>query len=271
MGKISDQARNRFLEHSKEYKRQINTLVEKENKMRLSFKKGDMSTNPKRIELAEDNLIKVSYYVVLNSLSISMLGVKNESYLNEARKCLYKSIIYLEEALTNLIDVPYSEYEDNLKSIEQIDDTHRYHLVRRLGFSIDTVEESFGDNSKWKWSFVELLGRFATVAKNLLDLKSIFKNLDPRIDGYSERMNWITFVKNLLQTAADKYREKYELVTQRIDDIKLAINYLSALKRLHVALNDAPNLEVIKKKIEVWSTKMENDLKKREEEKKNKV
>jgi hypothetical protein len=271
MGKVSDQARNRFIEHSKEYKHIINGLVEKENKMRLTFKKGDMSTNPKRIELAEDNLIKVSYYVVLNSLSVSMLGVKSESYLNEARKCLYKSIIYLEEAVTNSIDVPFSEYEENIKSIEAIDDMHRYHLVRKLGFSIDSVEDSFGDNSKWKWSFVELLGRFATVGKNLIDLKSVFKNLDPRIDGYNERMNWISFVKNLLQTAADKYREKYELVTLRIDDIKLAINYLCALKRLHVAINDVPNIDVIKKKIEVWSAKMETDLKKREEEKKNKV
>jgi hypothetical protein len=208
---------------------------------------------------------------VLNALSISMLGVKNESYLNEARKCLYKSIIYLEEAVTSYIDAPFSDYEENLKSIEMIDDMHRYHLVRKLGFSIDSVEDSFGDNSKWKWSFVELLGRFATVAKNLLDLKSIFKNLDPRVEGYNERLNWISFVKNLLQSAADKYREKYELVTQRIDDIKLAINYLSALKRLHVALNDAPNLDVIKKKIEVWSAKMETDLRKKEEEKKNRA
>ncbi len=269
MGKISDQARNKFVEHSKEYKHIINTLVEKENKMRLTFKKGDMSSNVKRIELAEDNLIKVSYYVVLNALSLSMLGVKNESYLNDARKCLYKSIIYLEEAVTNFIDVPFSDYEENLASIEAIDDMHRYNLLRRLGFSIDTVEDSFGDNTKWKWSFVELQGRFATVGKNLIDLKSIFKNLDPRIDGYNERMNWIGFVKSLLQTAADKYREKYELVTQRIDDIKLAINYLSALKRLHMVLNDAPNIEVIKKKIEVWSTKMEADLKKKEEEKKS--
>jgi hypothetical protein len=268
MGKVSEQARIKFSENSKEYKHKIYALDEKENEMRLTLKKGDMGGNVNRIELAEDSLIKVSYYIVLNSISIAMLGVKNESYLNDARKCLYKSIIYLEEAVSNYIDVPFSDYEENLISIEQIDDTHRYHIVRKLGYSIDAVEESFGQNSKWKWSFVELLGRFATVAKNLIDLKSLFRNLDPRIEGYDERMNWISFVKNLLQSAADKYREKYELSTQRIDDIKLAINYLGALKRLLVAMNDVSNLEIVKKKMDVWSTKMEADLKKREEEKK---
>ena len=80
----------------------------------------------------------------------------------------------------------------------------------------------------------------------------------------------IELVKQLLQKAADKYREKYELSTRRIDDMKLAINYLKALKRLYITLNEKQNLEIIKKKIEVWNTKMEADLKKKEEEQKQK-
>lgn len=270
MGKVSKQARERFIENSKEYKKEINIFKEKEKKALLSIKKGDLSQNMKRVMLAEENLIQVSFYVVLNSLSMSMLGVKNESYLNEARKCLYKCIIYLEETVTNYIDVPFSQYEDNLISIKDFDDIDRYNLIRKLGYSIQSVEDSFGVNSKWKWSFVELLGRYATVSKNLLDLKMMIKKLDPRIQGYPERHSWIELVKQLLQKAADKYREKYELSTRRIDDMKLAINYLKALKRLYITLNEKQNLEIIKKKIEVWNTKMEADLKKKEEEQKQK-
>lgn len=268
MGKVSKQARERFIESSKEYKKEINTLKDKEKKMKLTLKRGDFSQNMQRLSLAEDNLTMVSFYVVLNSLSMSMLGVKNESYLNEARKCLYKCIIYLEETVSNYIDVPYSQYEDYLVSIQNVDDIERYNLIRKLGYSIQSVEDSFGSNSKWKWSFVELLGRYATVSKNLLDLKMMIKKLDPREQGYVERNNWLELVKQMLQKAADKYREKYELSTQRIDDMKLAINYLGALKRLYITLNEKQNLEIIKKKIDVWNTKMEADMKKREEEKK---
>ncbi|MBN1298809.1 MAG: hypothetical protein JW997_03885 [Actinobacteria bacterium] len=268
MGKVSKQARDTFIENSNVYKNKINELIEKERKQRLSFKKGDFSFNMQRIELAEDNLILISYYVVLNALSISMLGVKNETYLNNARKCLYKCIIYLEEVVTNYIDEPLSEYEENLESIISFSDDERYKLVRKLGYSIQAVEDGFGANSKWKWSFVEILGRYATVAKNLLDLKNMIKKLDPRVDGYDSRYNWLQLVKRLLQQAADKYREKYELSTQRIDDMKLAINYLSALKRLYLNLNEAQNMDVTKKKIDVWKIKMEADLKKKEEEKK---
>ena len=46
------------------------------------------------------------------------------------------------------------------------------------------------------------------------------------------RMAHLALVKELLQVAADRYREKYELSTQRIDDIKIGINYLSAVRRL---------------------------------------
>jgi hypothetical protein len=271
MAKVSKQARDKYIENSKEYKQKINAILEKERKIKLNLKKGELSLNPRRIELAEDNIVLVSYYIVLNSLSVSMLGIKNESYLNDARKCLYKSIIYLEEAVTPYIDVPFSELDDHMASIDMIDDKRRYTLVRKLGYSIQAVEDAFGATSKWKWSFVELLGRYATVAKNLLDLKHMIKKLDPRVEGYAERYNWLELVKRLLQKAADKYREKYELSTQRIDDMKLAINYLAALKRLYINLNEIHNIDVVKKKIDVWNTKMEADLKKKEEEKKKKT
>ncbi|MBN2441132.1 MAG: hypothetical protein JXJ04_07290 [Spirochaetales bacterium] len=269
MGKVSKQARERFIENSKEYKKEIIVLKEKERKILITIKKGDLTFNMQRIKLAEDNLIMVSFYVVLNSLSVTMLGVKNESYLNEARKCLYKCIIYLEETVTNAIDVPFSQYEENLVSIKDFDDIGRYNLLRKLGYSIQTVEDAFGANSKWKWSFVELLGRYATISKNLLDLKMMIKKLDPRVEGYPERNSWLELVKQLLQKAADKYRGKYELSTQRIDDMKLAINYLKALKRLYITLSETQNLEIIKKKIDVWNTKMEADIKKKDEEKKH--
>jgi len=137
--------------------------------------------------------------------------------------------------------------------------------VRKLGFTIDSLVEGFGENSKWKWSFVELEGRFAAVAKNLLNLKTFVSGLDPRSEGYSARLSHLSLAKELLQQAADRYREKYELSTMRIDDIKVGINFLTALRRLHFVLGESEHADVVKKKSEIWRTKMENDLKKAEE------
>jgi hypothetical protein len=262
MAKVSEKARRQFFDKIKQYKQAISDILEEEKRTSGAFGKEDLEHNLERLHLSSRNLSLVAYYSVLNSLSLSLLGVKNEAYLNEARKCLYKAIIHLEQAVSTYMDVPFSEYEDRLESIEAYDDPSRYGLLAKLGFAIDMVEEGFGQNSKWKWSFVELKGRYAVVAKNLINFKTLFSRLDPRIEGYEARIAHINLVKELLQNAADGYRQKYELSTQRADDMQTGINLLSALRRVYIMLGESEESDVAKRKIEIWRTKMETDIKK---------
>lgn len=215
----------------------------------------------KRITLAEERLHLASYYLLLNQISRSLLAVKNDSYLNDARKSCYQSIIYLEDVVSDWIDAPYSDYAELQDRIDGLEDSARYEMVVKLGFAIDSVKEDFGENTKWKWSFVELEGRFATVAKNFLNMKTLVAGLDPRVEGYEVRSKHLRIVKEKLQHAADRYREKYELSTNRIDDFKIAIQYLMALRRLHMQLGETDDAEKVKKKIDVWKNKMESDEK----------
>ena len=263
MAKVSERARSRYQEKIKEYKATINSILLREKKEFDAFKKGDTSQNSKRLTLADNNLMLVSYYTLVNSLSMSLLGVKNETHLNEARKCLYKAIIYLEEIVSAYVDVPFGDYQDQLDTIEEVSDSDRHNLVRKIGFSIGSVQDGFGQNSKWKWSFVELEGRFATVTKNLINFRTFIAKLDPRIEGYEERVAHSDLAKKLLQSAADGYRQKYELSTRRIDDIRMGINFLSALKRIHILLGESEKAEVMTKKIDGWKLKLETDIKKK--------
>jgi len=270
MEKISPEAKKKYAEKIKEYRQSIEEIQKAQATLEGTIRKSPQGAGYKRLELAEAHLNLVSYYILMNSLSLSLLGIKNENYLNEARKCCYKSIICLEEIVSPYVDVPFSEYEEGLGSISELTDEQKYHLIRKLGFAIDAVLEGFGDNSKWKWSFVELESRYATITKNLVNMKTIIAQLDPRIAGYSERLNHLNLSKRLLQQAADRYREKYELSTQRLDDIKQAIYYLAALKRFHMLLGEIERAEVVKKKIDLWRAKMESDQKKLEEADKQK-
>jgi hypothetical protein len=65
--------------------------------------------------------------------------------------------------------------------------------------------------------------------------------------------------------AADRYREKYELSTNRIDDFKQGMIFLSALRRFHIILGDREEAETVKKKLDIWSVKLESDIKKQQE------
>jgi hypothetical protein len=80
----------------------------------------------------------------MNDLSKAMLGVKNESFLNNARKTCYKVIIYLEKVVTSLLDVPFSDYEEQLDAISGFDPAQRYSLLNKLGFAIESVLRDLG-------------------------------------------------------------------------------------------------------------------------------
>jgi hypothetical protein len=264
MGKVSDQAKNTYAERVRAYKQEIDQLINREKTLLTAIEK---DSDPgaaafKRLTIAEDRLNLASLYLLMNNVSVALLAVKNEAFLNDARKCCYDSIIMLERVVSDQLDAPFSDYSDKLETIESYPDERRYNLVRKLGFTIDTVEEDFGENTKWKWSFVDLEGRFAIVAKNLINFKTIVGNLDPRIDGYESRFKLLRIVKDLLTLAGDRYREKYELSTNRIDDFKMAINFVSALRRIHNMLGEPELSDGAKKKFEVWKAKMDDDEKK---------
>ncbi len=265
MKKPSDEARQRYTDYVKDYKVAIDAVLQREKQYKESVAKDPAGASYQRLALAEDNINLVASYLLMNSLSQSFLGVKNETYLNESRKCIYKALIYLEEIVSPLVDAPFSDYEEGLGTIGTFNDASRYNLVRKLGFAIDSIEQEYGEGTKWKWSFVELEGRFAAVSKNLLNLKTFIAGMDPRVEGYSARMSHLGMARELLQQAADRYREKYELSTMRIDDIKLGISFLAAVRRIHIVLGEAEQADVVKKKADIWRAKMEADIKRAEE------
>lgn len=264
MGKISAQAKEQYTEKLKVHKTILEELRSKESDLNSLMRTDREHVGAISIDAANINLNIVSYLVLMNNLSVALLGIKNDAYLNEARKTCYKSIINLENAVSNFIDVPFSEYEGKLEKLKEINEAQRWKLVRKLGFSIISVKDAFGENTKWKWSFVEIEGRFSVVAKNMLDLKTLMAGLDPRADFYQERFAHLKLVKKLLQQSADGYREKYELSTHRIDDFKLAINFLGGLRRLNALVGEPEEANDLKRKIDIWKSKMDQDVKKKE-------
>lgn len=263
MAKVSEESRLQFGEAIIPYKEKINGLLEKEKTMLNSTHKGDIDYENKKLMLCEDMIYLCSLYVALNSLSLKMMDVKNNDALNDARKILYKAIIYLEDIVTDIIDVSYGDLTEYWERLKNVSIHRRFLIVRKLGLAINILKDAFGDNSKWKWSFVEIEGRFTTVAKNILDMRNSTKDyFDPNSNDYETTVLFVRLVENLLSESANAYRDKYELSTRRIDDMKNAIKYLLAQRKLYVALGKSELAEETKKKAVVWKDKMDADHKK---------
>ena len=271
MAKISNEERHKYFEKIAVYKTAIETILAREQATLQLIKQDASDAAFKRLALAEDMLNLVSNYIIINGVSQSVLKVKSEDSLNDGRKSLYKSVIYLEEVVSNYVDVPFSDYEDKIAAIESFDAASRYLLARKMGLAIALLENAYGDNTKWKWSFVELEGRYAAVVKNIMNLRMAVANTDPRSPNYEPTVYHLRLMKKLLMQAADRYREKYELSTSRIDDFKQGIFFLSALRRLHIVLGDRDEAEIVKKKLDIWTAKLESDLKKQEDSTQKKI
>ena len=262
MSKISEETRLHFNEAIQPYKGKITATLEKEKTMLNGMHKGDIDYENKKLLLCEDMIYAASLYMAQNSLSLRLMEVKNNDALNDARKLLYKAIIYLEEIVSDTIDVPYSELTPLLEPIHNVPIIRRYTIIRKLGLAITMLKDAFGDNSKWKWSFVELEGRFATVSKNFIDMKAAYKDyFDPSCADYETTVLYIRMIQKQLNDSATAYRDKYELSTRRIDDMRNAIKYLLALRKLYIAIGDSNQAEEVKKKAVVWKDKMDADHK----------
>jgi len=270
MAKANDQDRQMYYEKAKMYAAMTRSLLDTEKKILVEAKKNTPRSSLQKLTLADEMLNLASYYIALNGISQAVLKNKNEESLNDARKSLYKAVIYLEEVVSSLIDAPFSEYEEKLDAIESFDPNQRYRLICKMGLAIDLMQLAYGDNSKWRWTFVEIEGRFAAVAKNIVNLKNVYSYMTPESEYYDSAFYHVRLIKKLLAGAADRYREKYELSTGQIHDFKTGINFLAALRRMHIVLGENEDSQDIKKKLSIWSQKLDADLKKQEEEKKKK-
>jgi hypothetical protein len=249
------------------YRAEASAILKEEQVMLATIKDEGPDSAFKRLGLSDSMMNLASCYIVANGINQAVLNQKNEDMLNDARKALYKGIIYLEAIVSNLIDAPYSDYEEKLSHIATVSPSQRYLLVRKMGLAINLVESAYGDNTKWKWTFVEMEGRYATVAKNIINMKEVVANTNLESENYEPTIRHLRLAKKLLGQAADRYREKYELSTGRIDDFKMGINYLSALRRLHIILGDSADAVTTKKKLDTWNNKLASDQEKQEKEK----
>lgn len=260
--KISPGVKAEYAKSQSFFKGKVQELLQKEEAFYEKASDEEAKNPYRQIESAEKMIYGASLFIELNSLCADLLEMRDNDALNEARKLIYKVLIHLETVLTNYVDVPYSDLDENMKALSKMDLNSRFYLIRKLGLIIDLLESALGEDSKWKLSFVEIRGRFAAVAKNFIDMRNAYKDyFDPSSAAYEVTVRYIRLVNRLLEDSANEYRNKYELSSRRIDDMRNAIFFLLAKQRLLATMGDAAGAEELKKKAVAWKTKLENDSK----------
>jgi hypothetical protein len=253
-----------YVEKCSPFQTVIDGLLEKETALLAASKENPANAAGTLFGLSDDMLNLASHYLILNGLSLTILKNRNEEALNEARKTLYKAVIYLENIVSAKVNAPYSDYGDRVKSLAAaVNEQQRLDMVKKMGLAVSLLKNAYGNHSKWKWAFVEIEGRVAAVAKNMLELSTIITNTDPLAPAYEVTTYHIRLVKRLLANVATLYRDRYSLSTQAVDDLQNAQNFLGALRFLHTTLGEAAEAENAKKQCDLLQAKMENEHRKK--------
>lgn len=268
MAKITQKERDEYQQRIDLYKSKIDDILTKIKNNSLEMIKNKDKEPLLRIQNSNLYLNLITVYCGMNEISVNLLAVKNTAFLEKARQLLYESIMSIEKVVTNYLDVPFSDYSEQLNKISELNDTDRLNLVKKIGYSIDVVKENFGENTKWKWSFIEVEGRMAVITKNIFDLRRFQKLDDPREAGFQDRREHIKIIQRLLLASSNGYREKFELSTKDLEDLKKAIDFQKTLLRINQLLGDNEKVENCKKQIDVWTTLFEKHVAQVEDEKK---
>lgn len=258
----------RFQDSIKDTKKKISEMEEKLSLLEKDIKeKDDQYENYRRIVAAHEYLKLITMYISMSDAAIECLGKKNENYLNEARKLYYTVLKLLEEFLPKPIDMNLTENEDALDTIPKIDPRRKINLFNKMGYVLDLIRDGWGENSKYKWSFVDLEGRFANIMKNMIDYRECLKNTDPRKEFYHERNQLLQMVKERLEIISKRFREKYEQSTKEPDDMRMAIDFMTFLRRIASLSNQPDEAGRLKRIVELMRNHMEKNLEKEEQEK----
>ena len=236
------------------------------------------------IELAVTHMRIIGLYLKMSDLSMDMLGIKNDAYLNEARKAFYLVVQMLEEGVGNEVDRSLRTNDQHIAAISKIDPAQLLKFMQKLhsvfeelkikvGGAEDAMEGGGGSKvvsggSKWRWSFVEIQARVAVITKNITSFSDIAKLRDPRTPFFRERKKLMVLTLDSLNEAAKQYRTKYELAGKAREDMKKTLELLSALRKIHVLFGESDEAMKLKNVIDAGKQALEAEDVAKEKKKK---
>jgi hypothetical protein len=192
----------------------------------------------------------INLYLRMSDLSMDMLGIKNDTVLNNARKEFYKVLQLLEDIVGNDMDRSLKENDEYLARIDRMNPAQILDFVNRIHDTFGALNSKVGEGSKWKWSFVEIQARVAVITRNITNFSDVAKLRDPRVEFFRERRSLMELCKESLAEAAKQYRTKYELSGKARDNLKKSIELLSALRKIHVLFGEEGEATKLKNTID---------------------
>lgn len=207
----------------------------------------------------------IDLYIQMSDLSVAMLGIKNSKSLDAAKSNFSKILQYMKETVGDEVDrESLKDNEDYLAKIDKLNPGEIFDFANRLNDTFLKLKDRMGEDSKWKWLFVELQSKVAIIIRNLINFSNILKYRDPREEFFRVRREHLGLAKASLEEAAKLYRTKYEISSKSREDLKKSIEILEALRKVHIVLGESNDADKLKTTIDAAKQTLEAGDKKKE-------
>lgn len=264
---VTSEDKQKYQEEIKQLKGQYADFVAKQGKLEKQMKEDPYHLeNYYHLAIANEYLNMVMKSCEMSKVSEKYLKKKNDDFLNDARKKYLNGLIEIEKFVGVFVDTTLNENQEMLNSIRKFDALRLLNLFNKLKDSLAEITNGYGENSKYKWGFVEMESRYISIFKNLIDYRYLERN-DPRNPYYAEYTVLLRNLKLYLFQVSNKMREKYMLATKEAVDIKAAINFQEALRKINALLGFQEEAETCKKTIESWKQILESIEKQKKDKK----
>ncbi len=237
----------------------------------LKKRKNEKLESYYNLEIVNYLLNSIELNLKTNDLSINMLGIKNSKSLDAAKSSFSKILQLMKDNFGDEVDrESLKENEEHLAKIGKLNARQILDLVNKINEVFFSLKNSLGEDSKWKWLFVELQAKVAIMNRNLINFSDIQKYRDPRMEFFHDRREHLRLAKESIEEAAKLYRTKYELSAKSREDLKKSIEYLEALRKIHIILGESNESDKLKTTIDAARLTLEAGDKKYDSTEKDK-
>ena len=243
--------------------------LEKKSKDLFNKRKSNPNLKPYyNLEIVTYLMNTINLYLKMNDLSVNMLGIKNNKSLDNAKSNFSKILLLLKETVGDEVERDsLKENEEYLYMIDKINPRQILDLLIKVDTTFSDLRNHMGEESKWKWLFVELQAKLAVITRNFINFSDILKYRDPREPFFRDRKEHLRMAKSALEEAAKQYRTKYELSAKSREDLKKSIEILEALRKIHLTMGESNEADKIKTTIDASKQTLEAGDKKNEKDK----
>ena len=226
--------------------------LEKKAKDLFHKKKSNSNLEPYyNLEISSYLMRTIELYLKMNDISIDILGIKNNKTLDLSKSNFSKILLLLKETVGDEVERDsLKENEEYLQRIDKLNPRQILDFLTRLDTLFSDLRSNMGEESKWKWLFVELHAKLAILKRNFINFSNILKYRDPREPFFRDRNEHLRMAKSALEEAAKQYRTKYELSAKSREDLKKSIEMLEALRKIHLTMGESNEADKIKTTID---------------------